>query len=51
MNLVMAPTPENRGYLIIPVLRVRGVGGAGFRALVKAIQRLNLRGDCREEWK
>ena len=50
INLVVAPTPEGRGYLIIPVLRVRGVGGDGFRALVNAIQRLNLRGVCREEW-
>ena len=50
MNLVVAPTSEGLGYLVIPALRVHGVGACGFRALLNGIQRLNLRGVCREEW-
>lgn len=50
MNLVVAPTTEGRDYLIVPALKVRGLGGCGFRALIDGIQRLNLSGVCREEW-
>ncbi len=50
MNLVVAPTPKGREYLVIPALEVRGVGGFGFRALLNGIQRIDLGGVCREEW-
>jgi len=50
MDLVVAPSLPGRDYLIVPAFQIRGVGGVGFRALVAALQRLNLDGACREEW-
>ena len=50
MDLVAAPPPNGREYVSVPVLRVRGVGGYGFRVLLHAIQRLNLHGVCRADW-
>src|SRR5258706_8561986 len=50
MDLVVAPTPEGRKYLVIPVLQISGIGGFGFRVLIDGIHRLKLGRVSQEGW-